>query len=55
MSSASDALRSMFSASKLEALERVSTALKADPKALDTHSREVRSTAKQENESGKAQ
>jgi hypothetical protein len=54
MSSSSDTLRSMFSPSKLEALERVSSALKADPKALDTHSREVRGTPKQENDSGKA-
>lgn len=54
MNSTSDRLRSLFSATKLEQLEKVSGELKSNPTALDTHSREVRNSAKQENESGKA-
>lgn len=54
MNSTSDRLRSLFSETKLNALERVSSELKSNPTALDTHSREVRGTSKQEKEDGKA-
>lgn len=53
MSSTANALRDLYSESKLVQLDRVSAELKANPKALDTHSRDVRAS-KQENESGKA-
>ncbi len=42
MSLVNEMLREMFTDQQLEALDRVREELLNDPKALDTHSREVR-------------